>query len=152
MRYQLEREIDLPRERVVELMIDHRNLTKWQPDLISVEQLTGEPGQVGAQSKQVNRQGNRELAIIETITVKNLPEELCATYEAEGVWNLIECRFYDLGANRTRWVLTSDFRSTSIMMKLMTVFAPGMFKKQTTKFMSRFQEFAEASGQAGSIG
>ena len=145
MRYQLEQEIDLPRERVVELMLNHQNLTKWQPDLLRVEHLSGVPGQVGAKTKQVNRQGNGELEIIETITVRSPPEELCATYEAGSVWNLIECRFYDIGVNRTKWVLTSDFRSTNIMMKLMTIFTPGMFRKQTTKFMNRFKEFAEAS-------
>jgi hypothetical protein len=146
MRYQLEDEIDLPRARVVELLLDPQNLTKWQPDLLSVEQLAGEPGQVGAKSKQVNRQGKGELEIIETITVINHPGEFCATYEAGDVWNLIENRFYEVGATKTRWVLVSDFRTTNIMMKLMTLFAPSMFKKQTATFMNRFKEFAEATG------
>ena len=145
MRYRLEQEINLHRDRVFALMLDHQNLTKWQPDLLSVEHLSGVPGQVGAKTKQVNRQGKGELEIIETITVRKPPEELCATYEAGSVWNLIECRFYDIGNDRTRWVLTSDFRSTNIMLKLMTIFTPGMFKKQTAKFMNRFKEFAEAN-------
>ena len=80
MRYELEQEINLPRERVVELMLDQRNLVKWQPDLLSVEHLSGVPGQVGAKTKQVNRQGNGVLEIIETITVVSPPEELCGTY------------------------------------------------------------------------
>ena len=148
MRYQLEQEINLPRERVIELMLDQSNLMKWQPDLLRLEHLSGEPGQVGAKTKQVNRQGKRELEIIETITVMNPPEELCATYEAGGVWNLIENQLYELSESKTRWVLTSDFRSSNFLLKLMTIFAPGMFRRQTTLFMDRFKAFAEAAGKA----
>ena len=39
MRYELELDIDLPRERVVELFLDAENLPKWQPDLVSFEPL-----------------------------------------------------------------------------------------------------------------
>ncbi len=145
MRYQLDLEIDLPRERVIELLTDQQNLTKWQPDLLSVEHLSGEPGKVGAKTKQANKQGKRELEIIETITVTNHPGEYCATYEAGDVWNLIENRFYEVSENKTRWVLVSDFRSTNIVMKVMTFIAPGMFRKQTKTFMNQFKEFAEAS-------
>ena len=88
MRYEMELEVDVPRERLVELFLDQDNLMKWQPDLLSVEVLSGEPGEVGTKTMQVNRQGKRTLDIIETITVMNPPEEFCATYEAGPVWNL----------------------------------------------------------------
>ena len=136
MRFQLEQEINVPRAKVVDLMIDQQNLTRWQPDLLSVEHLSGEPGRVGAKSKQVNQQGKRTLEIIETITVMNPPEELCATYEAGGVWNLIECRFYESGVDRTTWVLTSDFRSTNVMMKLLAFFAPGSLRNKPQQLCS----------------
>ncbi|MGI9324132.1 MAG: SRPBCC family protein [Pseudomonadales bacterium] len=145
MRYQLEQEIDAPRELVFALMQDHQNLTKWQPDLLSVEHLSGVSGQVGAKTLQVNRQGKGQLEIIETITESRPPETLCAMYEGGSVRTLVECQFSDLGENRTKWVLISDFQSTNILMKLMAVFAPGMFKKQTTKFMNQFKDFVEAT-------
>src|SRR5688572_20621412 len=68
MHYRLELEINAPRERVVELFLDPDNLQKWQPDLVSFEQIgSGAPREVGAKSKQVHRMGKREFEMIETI-------------------------------------------------------------------------------------
>ena len=148
MRYQLELDIDLPRERVIELFLDHDNLRKWQPDLVSFEPIGGdEPRQVGAKSKQVHKMGRREVEIIETITAHNFPDEFSATYEADGVWNLVENRFVDVGERKTHWLLTSEFKCSGIV-RLMAFFMPGMFKRQTLTFMNRFKEFAEDSGGA----
>ena len=150
MRYQLELEINVPRERVVELFLDPDNLQQWQPDLISFEQIgTGEPREVGAKSKQIHRMGKREIEMIETVTVNNSPEELAAIYEAEGVWNLISNRLTETAEGTTRWVLDSHFKFSSLMMKLMALLLPGMFKKQTLTFMQRFKEFAEKSVREG---
>jgi hypothetical protein len=85
MRYQLELEIDAPRERVVELFLDPDNLQQWQPDLVSFEQISpGAPREVWAKSKQVHRMGKRELEMIETITVHRPPEEFCRHLRSGG--------------------------------------------------------------------
>ncbi|MBV7330419.1 SRPBCC family protein [Chloroflexi bacterium TSY] len=146
MRYQLELDIDLPRERIIELFLDTQNLAKWQPDLVSFEPLGGDkPREVGAKSRQVHKMGRREVEMIETITVHNYPDQFSATYEADGVWNLIENRFVDIGVGKTKWILDSEFRCSGFM-KIMAFFMPGMFKKQTFTFMKRFKDFAENSG------
>ena len=44
-------EIDLPRDRVIELFDNPDNLFKWQTGLQSFDHLSGEPGQPGAKSK-----------------------------------------------------------------------------------------------------
>jgi hypothetical protein len=49
----------------------------------------------------------------------------------------------------TRWVLDSHFKFSGLMMKLMALLLPGMFKKQTLTFMQRFKEFAEKSVREG---
>lgn len=145
MRYQLELDIDLPRERVLELFLDPESLPKWQPDLVSFEPIGGEPRQVGAKSRQVHRMGGREVEMIETITVRNHPNEFSATYEADNVWNLVENRFAEAGERKTRWTVNSDFRCSGLV-GMMAFFLPGMFKRQTLLFMNRFKEFAEKSG------
>ena len=43
-------------------------------------------------------------------------------------------------------MLVSEFRSTNLLMKLMAVLLPGLFKKQTRQFMTQFKAFAEAAG------
>ena len=150
MHYQLELEINAPRERVVELFLDPDNLQHWQPDLVSFEQISsGAPREVGAKSKQVHRMGKREFETIETITVHRPPEEFAATYEAEGVWNLVSNRLTETTHGTTRWVLNSHCKFSSLVMKLMALLSPGMFKKKTMTFMQRFKEFAEKSVRAG---
>ena len=43
--------------------------------------------------------GKREIDMIETITVKNLPKEFSATYEAKGVWNEMKNYFEEIDEN-----------------------------------------------------
>jgi len=146
MRYQLELEIEAPRERVLELFLDTDNLKQWQPSLVRFEQISGDGWRgVGTKSKQLHRMGSREVEMIATVTVDDYPDEFAATFEADDVWNLIENRFVEIGSDRTKWTLTSDFRSTNFMMKLMMWFLPGMFKKQTREFMGHFKEFVEST-------
>ncbi len=143
--YEVEIEIKLPRERVIELFLDPNNLAKWQPDLINFEQISGESRQVGSQSKQIHKMGGREIEMIETIKTHNYPNEFSATYEADGIWNLIENHFFKVDNNKTRWVLNAEYKCSGIVVKLMSIFMPSVFKKQTLTFMNRFREFAERS-------
>jgi uncharacterized protein YndB with AHSA1/START domain len=150
VRYQLEIEINAPRERVVDLFLDPDNLQQWQPDLVSFEQIySGVPRELGAKSRPVHRMGKREIEMIETITVHRPPEEFAATYEAEGVSDLISNRLTETTEGTTRWVLNSHFKCPSLMMQLMALILLGMFKKQTMTFMQRFKEFVEKSVREG---
>ncbi len=147
MRYRLELEIYRPRDRVLELFLDPRNLPRWQPDLVSFDPVSaGKARDVGTKTRQVHKMGGREVEILETITVRDYPDRFCATYEADNVWNLVENRFIDVGGRKTRWILDSEFRCKGVAMNLMSFLLPGMFKKQTVTFMKRFKEFAERSG------
>lgn len=147
MKYTTEIEIDLPRARVIELFDDSDNLSKWQPDLISFEHESGEPGQVGARSRLNYKMGKRECEMVETITRRDLPDEFCGTYEAKGMWNQVENRFVELGPNRTQWICISEFVGTNLMMKTMLLLMPGMFKKETAKFLGLFKTFAEGESK-----
>lgn len=144
MHYQIELDIALPREQVIDMFLDSQNLPKWQPDLVSFEAMDGsEEREVGAKSRQIHKMGRREVEIIETITVHNFPDEFSATYESEGVWNLIKNRFVDVDEQTTRWVLDCECKVSGIITKLIAFFIPGMFKRPTVTMMNRFKEFAE---------
>ena len=142
MKYQLELDLDVSRQKIIELFLDSDNLYKWQPDLVSFEHVSGEPRQLCAISKQVHKMGSKQIEMIETITKNNFPEEFSATYEAGKVWNLIENVFTEVSPNKTHWVLVSEFKCSGVM-KLLVFLFPGMFKKQTFLFMKRFKQFAE---------
>ena len=146
MKYQMTVDIALPRSRVIELFDSQENLYKWQPELLSFEPLSGEPGEVGAKSKLHYKMDGREFDMIETITEKRLPEVFAGTYEMGSMWNKVDNLFTEKDDNTTEWVVDSEFKGGGVMMKLMMWFAPGMFKKQTGKFMSRFKAFCENEG------
>ena len=142
MQYTLETTIDLPRDRVVEMFEDRGNLQQWQPDLLQIEHLSGEPRQVGETSRLVYRMGRKQLEMVETIVVRNPPEEFSATYEAKGVWNRVDNRFIDLHDRRTQWSVESQFKCGGFM-RIIALLMPGMFRKETRKYMQQFKQFAE---------
>ena len=93
MKYSVEIEIKLPRARVTELFDNADNLKEWMPSLLKFEHLSGEPGQNGAKSKLTYKMRGKEMEMVETITLRNLPEQMNSTYKAPGIWNLQENYF-----------------------------------------------------------
>src|SRR5689334_6380987 len=144
MKYSDEIIINLPRERVVELFDNPDNMAKWQPTLKKFEAISGTPGQPGAKSRLVYDMNGRTVEMIETITSRNLPDEFSGTYEASGVWNGMENRFYAEGKDKTRWSITTEFRFTGFM-SIIAFLMPGSFNKETHETLMRFKTFAEGA-------
>ena len=147
MKYTSEVVIDLPRERVIKLFDNGDTLTKLQEGLQSYEHVSGEPGQPGAKSRLVFDRRGRRFEMIETIIERNLPDEFSGTYETESGWNLIKNRFVEEGPDRTRWIAETEYRSSDLMMKLMTIFLRPMFTSTTLKRLREFKAFAESEGR-----
>ena len=141
MKYTVDVVIDLPRARVIELFDDPDNMPKWQPDLISFEHQSGQPG---AKSQLRYKMGKREIEMIETITSRNLPDEFSGTYEAQGVWNSVANHFKEEGPEKTRWIMESEFKCSGFM-RIIAFLFPGTFKKQSLKMMNLFKDFAESA-------
>ncbi len=144
MKYNCEIEINLPLKRVIELFDDPENLSKWQPGLVSFEHISGKPGQTGAKSRLKYKMGKRDIEMIETITTRNLPEEFSGTYEAKGVFNLVNNKFTELSPIKTKWITENEFKFSGFM-KIMGMLMPGAFKKESQKYLKQFKEFAEAA-------
>lgn len=145
MKYSTEIDVNLPVARVIELFDDPENLKHWQPGLKSFEHLSGTPGQPGAKSKLLFQMGNREIEMIETVTVRNLPQEFSGTYEADGVFNIVKNYFVPIDENRTKYISEQEFQFKGFM-KIMGWLMPGMFKKQSQVFLENFKNFAEKAG------
>lgn len=143
MRYQVEILIDLPRDEVIALFDDPDNLAKWQPNLLHMEHMSGEPGESGAKTRMVYKRGNGEMEMIETIVTRNLPDEFTANYETNGVLNINRNYFHTVSEKQTRWVTDTEFKFDNFMLNLMGMFTPFMFKNETRSTMQRFKEFAE---------
>lgn len=127
---------------VVALFDSVDNLYEWMEGLQSFEPLSGTPGEVGAKAKLIFKMGKRELEMIETITVKNLPSEFSGTYDAKGVHNIVRNFFEPLDENATKYTAENEFQFKGFM-KVIAFIMPGAFKKQSYKYLEAFKEFAE---------
>jgi hypothetical protein len=144
MKYITSVEIDLPRDRTIELFDNLDHYAAWQESLVGLQRLEGQAGQVGATTRLDHKMGKREISMVETVTRRELPDRYTATYEAKGVWNEADNHFEERQDERTRWTMNTEFRCSGIMW-LMTTLMPGMFKKQTQSTMEAFKAFAEAA-------
>jgi hypothetical protein len=117
-------------------------MAKWQEGFISFEHVSGNAGEEGAKSKLKYKMGKREVEMIETIIKRRLPDEFNGSYEAKGVFNIVENKFIDNG-DSTKWIVNNEFQFKGFM-KLIAFFMPGAFKKQTLKFMNDFKNFTES--------
>lgn len=145
MKYTCKIEIDQPIDKVIALFDNADNLKKWMDGLQRFEHLSGEPGQPGAKSRLKFKMGKREMEMIETVTVRNLPEEFSGTYEMDGVNNNIKNSFKAISETKTLYTTENEFIiQKNFLMKLISLLMPGMFKKQSMKYLESFKKFAES--------
>lgn len=142
MNYTVEIEINKPIDTVIELFDNPDNMGKWMEGLQSFEHLSGTPGEPGAKSRLKFKMGKREIEMIETVTVRNLPDEFSGTYEAAGVFNIVKNKFEKITENKTKYFTENEFQFKGFM-KIMAWIMPGAFKKQSMKYLKSFKQFAE---------
>ena len=143
MKHSCDIEIQAPRERVIALFDDPANLPKWQPDLIRFEPISGTPGHPNAKSRLVYRAGKGEFELVETVTVRNLPDEFSGTYESKMGMTRIMNRFIDNGPT-TRWIVDTEFTGSGIA-KFLSPLMGGVMRAQTLKVVQAFKTFVESS-------
>jgi hypothetical protein len=142
MRYTLELDIEAPRSKVVELFDNPENWPKWQEGFVSAEPIAGTAREVGSKIKIVQKMPTGSTEIIETMESRHLPEEVTCVYEAKGAWNRVANRFVEISPAQTRWVFETEFRCEGLL-KILSLLAPGMFRRSSLKEMGRFKQFVE---------
>ncbi|MDT0559444.1 SRPBCC family protein [Ichthyenterobacterium sp. W332] len=143
MKYTIEVTIALPRDEVINKLDSVENLKHWQQGLVGVEHVSGTPGEFGARMKMQYKFGKRHMTLEETITKSNFPDEFHATYNTKGMHNIQKNFFTETSQGHTTWKSENEFLPTNFMMRVMTFLMPRAFKKQSTKYMNDFKNFAE---------
>ena len=138
--------IDAPIKKVIHLFDDPDNLNKWQDSFISLEHLEGIPGQPGAKSRLTYKIGNREIELTETIVKKNLPSEFSALYEIPTMTNKVKNSFSTIDIHQTEYIVEVEYTEIrGFIPKLTALLMPGIFKKQTQKWLDQFKVFVEST-------
>lgn len=144
MRFLCEVEIALPIVEVIELYDNVDHYKEWQSGFVSYEHLSGKLGATGAKSKILLKQNNRDIELMETIVKKDLPGELIAIYEHKHMVNTMHCHFKEIDEAHTLFQMEIEYtKFIGFMPKLMAFLVPGMFKKQSQKWLDQFKIFAE---------
>jgi hypothetical protein len=141
VRFHLETEINKPLEEVTRLFSNRDLLPKWQPGLLSSEQIESYPY---PKYKLLLSFGRRKMEMMETIIRNELPGHFEGTYEMKGVFNRNINKFQSAGPHQTRWTCESEFRFTGLM-KLIAFFMKSGFREQSRVIMANFKRFAEKS-------
>ncbi len=142
MKYTLEIEINKLIDRVIKLFDDPDNMEKWMKGLQSFERISGTPGEVGAKSRMKFKLGSREIEMIETITVRNPPEEFSGTYESAGVFNTVKNKFIKLRGRKTKYISEQEYKFSGVMI-IAAIFLENAFRDQSMRFLIDFKDFAE---------
>lgn len=136
-------DINVPRQKVVGLFDNPENMKHWQDGFVSFERIGGDKGMVGSKSKIVYNQKGREMILIETLNVYNLPHEISGTYEHKMMDNEMQNLFNIITPTKTRWVANINYTRMRGIMKIIAFIYPSLFKKQVQKWMDQFKDFAE---------
>ena len=146
-------EIALPREKVAQLLADPAHIPKWLRGVVLHEPVNGTHGQVGTTSRVVMRSGNRTMECTETITrrepadLHGIPKGSVVHFDREivgpGMWSVVRDRLTEADPETTLWVSESEFRFSSLLMRLVGLLLPGLFHKQSQQHMRDFKAFAE---------
>ena len=139
MKFDCKVHINRPLSEVIELFMNPDNMSKWQDGFISFQHQQGVPGKIGATA--IIKYKRAEL--LETITHSDLPQAYHGTYEGSWGKNTMENYFTEIN-NQTTWESKIDYiEMNGLMMKIMGKLMPGIFRKQTQKFMDNFKSFVE---------
>jgi hypothetical protein len=61
----------------------------------------------------------------------------------EGMWSAQRERLSESGSQTTLWQSESEYRFSSVLMRLVALLMPGAFRKQSLQHMQDFKAFAE---------
>ena len=146
-------EIALPREEVARLLADPAHIPKWLRGIVLHEPVKGQHGQLGTESRVVMAAGQRTMEMTETITrrepveLHDIPKDSVVHFDREtvgaGMWSVVRDRLTEAGPQTTLWVSDSEFRFSSLPMRLVGLLMPGSFRKQSQQHMQDFKAFAE---------
>jgi uncharacterized membrane protein len=142
MKYSGSITINLPIEKVIATFDNQENIFKWMEGLESFDHISGTPGEVGAKSKLVFKTKKRVMEMEEEITKKSFPEHFNFLYTSKEVKNWNDNHFESIDENTTKWTQSNVFRCKGAIW-LFALLMPGMFKKQSMKYMEDFKRFAE---------
>jgi hypothetical protein len=144
MKFRLELPINKPRAEVWKAFDNPQNMKKWQRSLISFETIRGTQGQPGAVSKLTFEEHGRQFELVERVTDRDEPHSLDGVYENNFADNIVRNTFIEKGKDQTLWLVETEFKFKTLMMRILGPIMKKNFVARTQKDMQRFKEMVES--------
>ena len=143
MKYTKEIKVNVPIHEFVEKLDNIDNRKHWQRGLVSTEHISGGLRLFGDKMRLIYRFGSHTREITETITKRNLPNEFHVNYTSKTSQNLQQNFYKKTTDGFTIWTSHNEFVPLNFKMRLILLFMPNAFKKQSLIYMQDFKNFAE---------
>ena len=144
MKFNCRVDIDLPREKVVALFQDNEKRKIWDKSFISIESVTGPPGENGSTSLIMFKAGIKAQELRETIIENGLPDFFSAKYEHKHMDNTMVNHFRSLSDHQTRYEAEVEYLEfRGFMAKMLAFMFSGVFTRQVQRHLQAFKEYAE---------
>ena len=150
MKYQESIIINAPKEQVAEYL-HPKYAFEWMEGLQQYELTTGEWDEEGAVAEMRFKTGKREMNMTETLIDNQMPDEKTMTYDAKNVHNIVRNILETVDGNKTKYINDQEFQFSGFFMKAMGFLLPGLFKKQSRKYLKDFKAFVETEVQKNTV-
>jgi|SRR5919108_3097742 uncharacterized protein YndB with AHSA1/START domain len=144
MKFRSELLINKPRADVWKAFDNPQNMKKWQRSLITVQTVSGMQGQPGAISLLTFEEHGRQFELTERVTYREEPNRLDGMYENDFADNIVKNTFIEQGQDQTLWVVETEFKFKTLIMRILGPLMKKNFVKRTQKDMTRFKEMVES--------
>jgi hypothetical protein len=144
MKFILKLSINKPRAEVWKAFDNPQNMNKWQRSLISFETISGRQGQPGAVSKLTFEERGRQFELTERVTHRDEPNRLDGIYENNFADNIVRNTFIEKGKDQTLWVVETEFKFKTLVMRILGPVMKKNFVARTQKDMERFKGMVES--------
>lgn len=140
---EIEIEVERPLREVYAAFNHPDNLPRWIQGLQRTEVISGEPGQIGAKTRQIYLERGRIVEMVETITAHEPERYMAGILDGQGFQATMEVNFIDRG-ERTGIHFRTNFQGQSILMRLMLPFIKGPMRKRSCGDLESFKRLVEA--------
>jgi len=144
MKYTCTVEIPLNQKECVDLWMDESKFHLWQDGFQHRKWIEGEPNANNSKSEILLAQGKNRMELEERIIDNSLPDYILGEYVHKHMTNTQKTSFQIISEDST--LIRSDVEYTAFrgfLPRLMAKLFPGMFKKQSQKWLDQFKLLAE---------
>lgn len=144
MKYESKITIEASLAEVMTKLLKKENMKLWMKGFKSYELEDGKFFQENSKAVLTIDTGVKQIEMKELILESDLPFYYKASYEAQGVINMVSNTFEIIDDETTLWTQVSEFKFKSIAVKAFAQMVVSLFKNISQSTLNGFKEFVEA--------